>query len=984
MRQLFLTVIVQCLFTGQSFSQNNYVQYVNPFIGTGGHGHTYPGATMPHGMVQLSPDTRLEGWDGCGGYHYSDSFIYGFSHTHLSGTGVSDYGDVLLMPMNGKPSPDNKIYGSAFSHTTEKASPGYYAVTLADDQIDVELTTTERVGFHHYRFSRPEDAAVILDLKHRDEVLSSSLKWEDSVTLTGMRLSKAWAKKQYVFFVMTFSRPMKEIGFWSDDKQKVPGLLTSIDNSQNLKAFFTFDVKDNPDLYVKVAISPVSVEGARRNLEVELPGWDFKATRRAAESKWNGELGRIDVKSQDKSKLSIFYTALYHTAIVPNINMDVDRHYRGMDDKIHLADGFDYYSVFSLWDTYRATHPLYTIIDQKRTLDYIKTFLAMYTEGGRLPVWELASNETDCMIGYHSVPVIVDAYMKGIRDFDTRLALEAMKKSANWNHLGLPAYIRNGVIAVEDEHESVSKTLEYAYDDWCIAIFAKEIGAMDDYRTFIKRAQYYRNLYDAKTGFMRPRKNGGWISPFDPREVNNHFTEANSWQYSFYMPQDIGGYMRIIGGPKKLERKLDDLFNAPMQTTGRNQADITGLIGQYAHGNEPSHHIAYLYNFAGNASKTQQLVSRIMRDFYADAPDGLIGNEDCGQMSAWYVLSALGFYPVTPGSDHYVIGSPQFAMSEIKLENGRSFVINAPGAGTGSPFVQKIFLSTTSSLRPKEWPKGYLSHADIVDGGLVSMMMGNKPSSFLSQMPSLDINLADPESRIVVNPAIEGGEQSFTGTKLVSIGSWQKGTRIQYSVGDSSRQDPYRVYTSPLSINRSATVRAIAFDSKGNKSGLSEAVFNRRRNNWTVKLNTEFEPQYSGGGASGLIDGIRGSLNWRMGNWQGYQLTGLDAVIDLKKTTLVSTVNIGFLQEVKSWIVLPSTVTVMASTDGKTYRTIFAGKGFLPIEQLEPTRYVVEAGFEPVMTRYIRVVADQYGKLPAWHEGAGGDTHIFVDEIEVK
>src|SRR5882757_7088868 len=459
MQKRLLVFIIFFLVVVQLSAQKNYVQYVDPFIGTGGHGHTYPGAVLPHGMVQLSPDTRLDGWDGCSGYHYSDDFIYGFTHTHLSGTGCSDYGDILLMPMTGEPSPDNKIYGSKFSHTNEKASPGFYSVKL-DNGVDVMLTATERVGFHHYFFGNGKSANIILDLKHRDEVLASSLQVLNDHTIAGLRRSKAWAEDQYVYFVIEFSQPFTKYGIWSDDKLSNDKKEQS---GKNIKAFFSFGNMDKPVVMAKVAISGVSIEGAQKNLKAELPGWDFTATKNAAEKKWNAELNKIEINSNNTKQLRTFYTALYHTMVVPNINMDVDGQYRGRDNVIHTANGFTNYSVFSLWDTYRGVHPLYTIIDQKRTLDYIKTFLVQYQQGGRRPVWELSGNETDCMIGYHSVPVMVDAYMKGINNFDTKLALEAMRKSATWNHLGLPALIDHGFLEMDDEHESVSKTLEYAY-----------------------------------------------------------------------------------------------------------------------------------------------------------------------------------------------------------------------------------------------------------------------------------------------------------------------------------------------------------------------------------------------------------------------------------------------------------------------------------------------------------------------------------------
>ena len=794
------------LFLFSSFvilAQKNFTQYVDPLIGTGGHGHTYPGAVLPHGMVQLSPDTRLEGWDGCGGYHYSDNFIYGFTHTHLSGTGVSDYGDILLMPMSGDPSADNKIYGSKFSHTNEKAAPGFYSVKLDDENILAELTTTARVGFHKYTFSSSAKANIILDLKHRDEVIESSIIIINDHTIGGLRRSKAWANNQYVFFVIEFSVPFTNYMVWSKgffiDNQKE-------NYGKDLRAYFQFSGKT---VMTKVALSGVSIEGAQKNLATELPGWNFEKTKADAQKIWNKELSKIEVSSNDKKQLRTFYTALYHTAIVPNINQDVDGQYRGRDNQIHKAVGFTNYSVFSLWDTYRGAHPLYTIIDRKRTLDYIKSFLAQYQQGGRLPVWELSSCETDCMIGYHSVPVMVDAYMKGINQFDTKLALEAMKKSATWNHLGLPALMDHGFLEMDDEHESVSKTLEYAYDDWCIAQFAKKTGNQSDYITYIKRAQSYKNIMDVQTGFMRPRKNGNWITPFDPREVNNNFTEANSWQYSFYVPQDMNGYMGMIGGKNKLEEKLDKLFSENSQTTGRDQSDITGLIGQYAHGNEPSHHIAYLYNFAGAAYKSQEKVHQILNEMYHDAPDGLAGNEDCGQMSAWYVLSALGFYPVTPGTFDYIIGTPIFPSATIHLENGKSFTVKANNVSDKNFYIQ------SASRDGKAYPASYLSYFDIVNGKTFSFNMGDKPSAFgNAAYPSTSIN----EEKIVLSPVIDGGKMSFKKSASFTISSAQQGVNFFYTLDGSMPTSLSTKYTGAFIIESTYTVKAIAIDTKGLKS----------------------------------------------------------------------------------------------------------------------------------------------------------------------
>ncbi len=953
-------------------AQKNFTQYVDPMIGTGGHGHTYPGAVLPHGMVQLSPDTRLEGWDGCSGYHYSDNYIYGFTHTHLSGTGCSDYGDILLMPMSGKPSPDNKVYGSKFSHANEKASPGYYSVKLDDDNIKVELTTTERVGFHKYSFSSATNAYVILDLKHRDEVLESSLRIINDHTIGGLRRSKAWAEDQYVYFVIEFSKPFHDASIWIDGNSGPEKLSPSEIKSKDIKVAFPFS---GASVMVKVALSGVSIEGAQKNLKAELPGWNFEAVKADAQKKWNTELNKIDVSSNNKKQLRTFYTALYHTMVVPNINMDVDKQYRGRDNKIHTAEGFTNYSVFSLWDTYRGAHPLYTIIDQKRTIDYIKSFLAQYREGGRLPVWELSGCETDCMIGYHSVPVIVDAYMKGLNQFDSKLALEAMKKSATWDHLGLPALMDHGLLEMDDEHESVSKTLEYAYDDWCIAQFAKKLGYDLDYINYIKRAQSYKNILDLQTGFMRPRKNGNWVSPFDPREVNNNFTEANSWQYSFYTPQDIDGYMEMTGGRKKLEEKLDKLFAEVSKTTGREQSDITGLVGQYAHGNEPSHHIAYLYNFAGAAYKTQSRVHMLMNEMYHDAPDGLAGNEDCGQMSAWYVLSALGFYQVTPGTTDYIIGTPLFPSATVHLENGRSFTVKATNVSNDNFYVQSASLNNSAHTR------SYISYFDINKGGTIQFTMGSGPSAFGSvDFPSTTIN----DNKIVLNPVLDGGEVSFKKNKTIRIYSNQNGVNYYYTTDGTVPTVASKKYSSPITIDTSAVIKAIAVNAKAESSYITTAMYRKAPHNWTIKLNTAFEHEFTADGPTGLIDGINGSTNWRKGNWQGYQRNDLDAVIDLQEIKTISKLTAGFLQDTRSWIILPKQLIIEVSTDGQQFNKVFSGENFLPIEDMKVQVKNIEVPFTPVAARYIRVRAIQYGKLPAWHESAGSDSHLFVDEINIR
>ena len=714
-----------------AFGQSNlYAQteatpadYVNPMVGTGGHGHTFPGAVWPFGMVQLSPDTRIDdSWDGCGGYYYEDSFIYGFSHTHLSGTGVSDYGDVLMMPTGGPssrlPSFNPYAYRSRYSHSTEVAEAGYYSVYLPVYEIKVELTATERMGVHRYTYygsmnQNKYTARVLIDLNHRDKLISHGIEQLDERRIGGWRQSKAWANNQWVYFTMEFDHEIARIVTSQDGKQAI--------------VEFDFQRSDgersNPvKLETLVGISFTDAKGARGNLiyekdmaviRAEAKGAvNFDACRAQAKDAWNQELSKIIVTSDyeaqafrvgaESAKRDIekrkFYTALYHCMIHPSLASDADGRYRGRDQQIHRAGLYKenappfhkVYSVFSLWDTYRALHPLLSIVDPDRTMDFVRTFLLQYKQGGKLPVWELGSCETECMIGYHSVSVIADVMMKEIgvtRDamgqpkypFDYKLALEAMIHSARLKDsafLDLSGQ-KLGYMGIENTAESVSKLLEYAYDDWCISRVAQALPSTPQsvVQEFYARSERWKNLYDEKIGFMRPRVNGGWLSPFDPKEVNNHFTEANAWQYSMYVPHDILGLMDKLGGVNATEKHLDSLFGTDSRTTGRDQADISGLIGQYAHGNEPSHHMAYLYNYCGKPEKAQGIIDYVCKQFYKDSPDGLIGNEDCGQMSAWYVMSAMGLYPVCPGSNVYATGIPQFYEVEIAREGKSGFLI---------------------------------------------------------------------------------------------------------------------------------------------------------------------------------------------------------------------------------------------------------------------------------------------------------------------
>lgn len=972
-----ILLLLACMgFVGATLAQKTPADFVNTFIGTGGHGHAYPGVTLPFGMVQLSPDTRLEGWDGCGGYHYDDSYIYGFSHTHLNGTGVPDYCDILFAPTTGKTRWSNGSdgtpgYGSNFKHESEYTEPGYYKVKLDEYSIIAELTATQRVGMHCYTFPETAQANILVDLFHRDEVLESSIKVISNTEIEGLRRSRSWAENQYVYFVAEFSKPFSSYEISSENE--VLKNRSEVANSKNLKAIFHFATAKNEQILVKVALSAVSTEGARLNLRTELPGWNFIETKENAKRVWNKELSKIIVEGGSEDKKTVFYTALYHTMVNPNIYMDVDGSYRGRDLKIHTDKSFNNYTVFSLWDTYRAFHPLMSIIDQKRTLDYIKTFLNQYEQGGLLPVWELSANETFCMIGYHSVPVIVDAYLKGIRDFDSEKAFLAMRKSAfREGNAGLKALDSNGLIAVEDEAESVSKTLEYAYDDWCIAQFAKAIGKNDEYNYFTKRAQNYKNMFDASTGFMRARSNGGWFNPFDPFEVNFNYTEANSWQYSFSAVQDIDGLIKLHGGKAKLAQKLDELFSATTKTSGRDQSDITGLIGQYAHGNEPSHHMAYLYNFVGQPWKTQHLVHQILNTLYHVNPDGLSGNEDCGQMSAWAVMSAMGFYQVTPGTDYYVIGSPWFEKITINLENGKTFVINVEKFSEQNLYIQ------AAKLNGFNYNASYLKHADIMKGGTLTFTMGALPSVKWGVGKGNEPQTSISENLILPVPAITDATKSFKGTKKISITS-VAGSKVYYRINGKKNI----LYERPFVIDNSCRIDYFA-QKESLKSRMISSEFVRMQDDKDIILLNAPANQYSSGGANNLIDGVRCSPDFRIGGWLGFEKVNLEAIVDLRSQKTVSTFGIGLFQDANAWIFFPKAIEIQISDNGKDFVPLTVITNDVPLNQDGGILKTFEIKTEPVKTRYVKIVAVNIGNCPPGHKGNGGPAWMFADEIIIK
>lgn len=949
-----------------SFSQEDLSKLVNPFIGTGGHGHTYPGVSMPFGMMQLSPDSRLDGWDGCGGYHYSDRKIYGFSHTHLSGTGVSDYGDLLIMPFTGQNYFDNAYrkelsegYGSEFSHRNEEAHAGYYKVFLERHQIECELTTTTRCGYHKYYYPEGENKKIIIDLEHRDNLTDSDLIFLNDSTLVGKRLSDAWATEQHFYFTIKFSEPPIKRQFKKNKEQRASKLILEFGNEIAV-------------LGIKVGMSAVDINGAKKNLKLEMPHWDFEAYKKANEGSWNKELGKIKIEQPDQNKKIVFYTALYHSFLNPNTFSDVDGRYRGMDMKIHNAGSREQYTVFSLWDTFRATHPLFTITQEDRTVEFIQTFLAQYREGGILPIWELSANYTGCMIGYHSIPVIVDAYMKGIKDFDHHLALKAMVHSANQNHLGLEHYKKQGFISSENESESVSKTLEYAYDDWCIAIYADSLGEDSLAKAFYKRAQSYKNIFNPESGFMQPRFNGGWKNNFKPKEVTFDYTEANSYQYSLFVPHDMLGLIQLMGGKDQLELWLDDLFTTSSDTEGRTQVDITGLIGQYAHGNEPSHHVAYLYNFTKSNWKTQKYVHQILTTLYSNDPAGLSGNEDCGQMSSWYVLSSLGFYSVTPGSDIYLFGSPIQKSYQIKLENGKTFSMTAKNFGPDNKYIKAI------NLNGKLLNRNYIHHHEITQGGSIEFIMSEEPQEFYGNAPYYKVR--NPE--ITPAPFFKDAEKVFVKKRKVEISSAKQVVAIRYTLDGTVPTAKSEIYSKPIKLKSSAQIIAKSFDNHGESYPIY-ANFYRAYAKWKLELNSDYYPQYSGGSDRALIDQIRGNPDFRTGSWQGFYGQDMDVVLDFRKKIDIEGVYLSCLQDMRSWIWFPKEVKFLISKNGKTWYPIHTT---LNLESpRKKGQFIQELGFDKKFsTRYLRIVAKNFGNCPEWHPGAGNKSFIFADEIIIK
>jgi predicted alpha-1,2-mannosidase len=958
-------------------------KYVNPFIGTGGTGHTFPGATTPFAMVQISPDTRIDGsWEGCSGYHYNDSIIYGFSHTHLSGTGCSDYGDIAFMPWFSKTdvyeSLIEKKIASKFSHKNEKASAGYYSVLLDAMPVKVELTATTRTGFQRYIFNEDGYGYIVLNLQHRDKLLQGKIEKINTQIYKGIRISEAWAKKQELYF-----------GFEVNTKPIKCDIVSSTES--DYKVILKYKVVKGQQILIKTGISTVDEDAALNNLKVENPTWDFEKIKLQAQQSWEKELKKIEVFDKNETNKTIFYTAMYHCMIHPSIMNDVDGRYKGRNGKIHKAEGFNYYTVFSLWDTHRALHPLLNIIDKKRSHDFVITFLKQFEQSGRLPMWELWNNETDCMIGFHSVSVILDAYRKlVISKEELKQLWPAVKAEAMSNRFGLDKFREKGYLSVEDESESVSKTAEYSYDMWCVSEIASELNLKEDEKYFRKYKDAWCELRNTETGFLQPRKNGNWLTNFNPYEVNNNYTEANSWQYSFYAPQTFTAFQSL----------LDSLFKVENKIQGRTQADITGLIGQYAHGNEPSHNYIYLLNDTNRI----KYLKYVYDNFYRNRPDGLIGNEDCGQMSAWYVMSVLGFYQTCPGYSLLSKGLPIFKKLMMHFENGDTLFINK---NFNIPNIKKEFYTKLGSdiIDYKSYFSSPLFSNSLLKKNKITFCNDDKA---ITQKKEYDEGVIayDPYStnefpyfakplapNITFKKAYEKGLNGYKEIydyKILEVTSRVSNEKKNLSpvyviINDSLFEYSYN----KIKIHMSTIVKAYSvftFTYGNGTSNLSTAHFYKRPHNYTIQLNCKYNRQYTADGDDGIIDGQYGDIDWRKGGWQGYQAQDFEAIIDMKEKKQFAEISANFLQDTRSWILFPKKVEFYISNDSINFKLAETIENTISPQDynVQTQKLKVKTQKEFSTARYIKVKAYNYGKLPEWHAGKGDDAFIFIDEIDIK
>ena len=804
-RNIIHMACLAALLAACTSQKENPVDFIDPFIGTGFHGHTYPGATVPFGAVQLSPDTRAGNWDACAGYHYDDSTLTGFSHTHLSGTGCIDLGDLLIRPTTQTVDPSRQpMYApAAFRHEDEKAEAGYYAVLLHEEGIRAELTATAHTGVHRYTFPKESTPTVIVDLKHsldNEHIYESSLQVVNPHEITGMRNTRGWSDNQRIYFVIQCSQPFEKATLVSNQK----ALEGKEAEGTDLQALLKFKDHTSEPIVMKVGLSIVSVENARENLQAEVEGFDFDAVKQAAYHTWNDAVSAIKVEGGTEEQKTNFYTALYHSMVVPNVVSDVNGQYRRHDQTIgQLPQGAVQYSTFSLWDTFRAWNPMMTLIDTTLVTNMIHSFLHIYDASGELPLWPLSAGETGTMIGYHSASVIADAYMKGIRGFDAEKALEALVVSSEKNQKGADYYISKGFIPSNIKKESISCLLEFAYDDWCIAQLAQALGKQEIYDTYIRRSQQYLNVFDGATRFFRPKRmDGNWETPFNPNEVGRAYTEATAWQYRFFVPHDVNGMVQLFGGKEAFTSALDDIFHTDAQVDG-DLVDITGLIGQYAHGNEPSHHIAYLYNYIGQPWKTQAMTRRLLDEMYAPTPEGIVGNEDCGQMSAWYILSSLGLYAVCPGSNEFTFTTPLFEKATLQLANGKTLTITA-NHPEKNLYIDKV------ELNGKEIETNFVTYEQLMGGGELHFSLTDQPNRKRG-VTADSAPYSFTKEAVVSIPYVDKDLNLFMDSVTVNLATATAGATVHYTLDGSEPTQQSPVFNAPLVLKNTTQINAKAF-----------------------------------------------------------------------------------------------------------------------------------------------------------------------------
>lgn len=963
--------------------KNDLSRYVNPFIGTGGDGNVFPGATLPFGMVQISPDERtgVRSWPS--GYNYTSRRILGFSQTHLSGTGVGDYGDILFMPTIGSVCVDpgtaaDPGYGSEFSHSDESASPGYYSVVLKRYDEKVELTATEHCGMQKYLFPASDSSNVIIDLQHgiANTCVGGWIRIVGNRWVEGMRHSHGWANSRYVYFAAEFSKPFERFGA-GNGRNATRGIRRVTGDS--VKAYLTFLTTKGESIEVRVGISAVNLSGAKENLRAEMPDFDFAKYRRLAREKWNSYLDKIQVEGGTHAEKVVFYTALYHTMIEPNVFEDVDGKYFGMDRKIHTARGFTNYTVFSLWDVFRADFPLMSILQPKRYINFVRSLIQEYREDGLLPMWPLAGNETYTMIGYPAVPVIFDAYMRGCRDFDLKTAFKAMKHSAEMNWQGMKEFRERGYVPADRQPASVSKTLEYAYEDWCVAQMARKLGDKADYARFNYYSLFYQNVFNHRTGFMRGKlSDGKWIKPFDPYRVSGQYTEANAWQYTFFVPQDMGGLISLFGGKRKFAAKLDTLFGVSSALEGKYQTkSITGMVGQDAQGNEPSHHMPYLYDYAGEPWKTEHVVREIMARWYTDKPDGLCGNDDCGQMSAWYVFSAMGFYPVTPGQNTFAVGSPIFRKVVISLGNGKSFTILADNDSAGNEYIR------TATLDGKAYSHAYITQDELEQGGTLDFDMAASPDRSWG-LHDRGLFVMAPDHHVVPPVSVLSSGVRFGDTSRVTLSCRLPEANIYYTLNGRKPGPDSPKYAGPFVIDNTAKLKTAAY-LNGRRSMVTTVKFFRALYPpLSATYKYPYANQYTGGGNRALTDGRLGSTNYEASEWQGFRKTNLDVTIDLMKERTLREVSARFLQNADIGIFLPRFVSYYVSSDGKHFVKAAEVDNHDASRSLKPFIHAFSADLGGARARYLRVYAKNIRLIPGWCWKAGAPAWLFTDEVLLK